>query len=239
MLGIIISYHSFFEFLPHQLLNIEKYVKVPHKVYIVDNCNTQQSLSGNFTYIRNPILIPNPSLRHQLSVNFGLQAAWAECDSFLVFDNDMIFLTEWKEPDEQLYFEMVSRGEWAYCWLNLMYFKKLWEKPFWFDYYKCPKTGEGTDSGGNSGLLLLDESINKRQLRYINRFNTERKKYLPEFQIPYKQLCEEYGLFWWFDVYDFNNTIIFHYRAMSNYDNKPEEFMRRKKELILSTIGFA
>jgi hypothetical protein len=236
MLGIIISYHSFFEFLPHQLENIKKYVKVPYTVYIVDNCQQQQTISGSFVYLRNPLLINHPSLRHQESVNMGLQAAWNSCDSFLIFDNDMIFLSEWNEPKEDMMYELVSRGEWEYCWQNILYLKKKWDKPFVFSFYKCPKTGEQTDSGGNSGLLLRDKSITKRKLRYVYKFDTERESCLPSFQIPYKQLCDEYKTFWWFDVYDFNSTLIFHYRAMSNYCNLPVDFLNKKKQLILSTI---
>lgn len=244
MLGIILSYHSFFEFLPYQIRNIRKYVSVPHRIYIVDNsdvCDVRrlQTILNlcpyPYGYIRNPDVNNSPSGRHMTSVNLGLDVAWKDCDSFLIFDNDMIFLSEWHEPQEDLYYEHCQRGNWEYCWQNLLYMKKKSETPFVFTYYRCPETGEGTDSGGNTGLLLRNPTITKQRLRYISE-GKEREQYLSEYQIPFHMLCKEYGHHWWFDVYDFNKTLIFHFRAMSNYPQFEESFMEKKKKLILSTM---
>lgn len=237
MLGIIICYSCFYEFLFYQLANLERYVKVPYRVYVIDNGNESniEKLSVSrfpFVYIRNPVINTSPSHRHQDSVNLGLQIAWKDCDSFLFLDNDMVLMTELKEePKEDLSYTPTFRGKWDYCWLNLLYMKKFLSQPFVFNFYKCPKTGEGTDSGGNTGLLLQIPELTKSKIEY-----TPSKEYLENYIERYEKLCKEFSVPFEFEVYKIQKTVVFHFTKISNYCNYPDIFMSKKKELILETV---
>jgi hypothetical protein len=241
MLGIIVSFHSFKEFLYLQIDNIQKFVKIPYHVYVVDNSQDGE-LQGlwfpSTSILRNADRFDSPSGRHQSSVNMGIAAAWGnpEIKDCLIFDNDMIFLTEWNPPYADLVYEPCKRGNWEYCWLNLLYLKKFQSSPFVFQFANCPETNERTDSGGSSGFLLRNPSLDKRTIRYISD-TPEREMFLPWYQTEFKDLCNQYNLPWWFDVYSFNGTKIFHFRAMSNYTNYPEEFMNKKRNLVLRAVS--
>lgn len=241
MLGIIITYASFHEFLPFQLKNIAKYVKQPYTVFVVNNSQKQFPVfetANNVVIIPFPFITANPSHNHQMGINMGLRVAWEHCSCFLLFDNDMIFLSEWKEPKEQLYYELQTTSGVQHCWMNIMYLKKFQSTPFEFKFYQNPDTKEWSDSGGSTTLWLKDSSLDKKQLRYIS-IGPERDLYFQEYQCYYEALCDEYKLHRWCDLYDFNGTLIFHYRAMSNYCRLPESFMQKKKQLILETVQFA
>ena len=240
MLAIIICYHSFFEFLPYQLLNLHQFVKCPYRVYIIDNSNKGHASELHFlpfpiTYVRSPIINSNPSDRHQQSLNIGLRAAWNDNDSFLFFDNDMIFLNDFHEPDCDLAYTPTFRGKWNYCWLNLMYFKKFQDNPLTFGFYNCPITGENTDSGGNTGLLLLKDNLKKIKITDVLH-PVRKENALPTYQINYKNLCDKYRIEPGFDLFDVEGTEIFHFRALSNYLNHPDEFLSAKKKLIIESF---
>lgn len=240
MLAIIICYHSFFEFLPFQLLNLKQFVKTPFRVYLVDNSRQNglpdcQHLPLPITYIRCPIFDNSPSGRHQAAVNLGLHVAWPDNDSFLLMDNDMIFLSSFTEPKYDLCYTPTFRGKWNYCWMNLFYCKKILANPIVFGFHKCPETGEMTDSGGTSGFLLMREDITKQKIEDVLH-PVRKENALPSYQEAYKKLCDTYGIDAGYDLFDIEGTEIFHFRALSNYLNHPEEFLSQKKKLILESF---
>ena len=150
MLGIIITYFSCPEFLPFQLRSFKKFMKTPYKVLVVDD--SEQGLNfdlGDASYIRTHTKINDygPSGRHQDAVNYGIDVAskLLECTDFLIFDNDMIFLTDFNLPSESWYLPQ-QRGRLEYSWMNLIYLKN---QTYRFDFAQCSITGERTDSGGN------------------------------------------------------------------------------------------
>ena len=140
MLGIIITYFSCPEFLPFQLISFKKFMKTPYKVLVVDD-----SEQGLRTHTK--INDYGPSGRHQDAVNYGIDVAskLLECTDFLIFDNDMIFLTDFNLPSESWYLPQ-QRGRLEYSWMNLIYLKNQTHR---FDFAQCSITGERTDSGGN------------------------------------------------------------------------------------------
>lgn len=225
MLGIILTYHSFFEFLPIQLENLKKYVKVPFKIYVVDNSLTAgQKYQGDVTYLF-CTKSGSPSDRHQSAINQALCHAWNECTCFLLFDNDMLFVEEFRLPFGCMYFPQ-QRGNWPYAWLNLLFFWKD-DRLKSFDFANCPQTRERTDSGGSFGHYL--RSGGKGSLiEYLDTDNC-----LIEYQNEYKDLCKRYGVGVWYDVFRINNTRVFHFRALSNWTNYPLDFQNEKKALIL------
>jgi hypothetical protein len=216
MLGIVITYFNFGEFIPKQLANLKKHVKVPYKVFIVDDSNDGLIMSlplSEAVVLRNPVRVGNPSTRHQNAVNVGMSLAKIFCDRFLIFDNDMIFLTDlFHEPTTSMYMPMVSIIKGKKCifpWLNLLYTTQ-------YHYFEFK---DGSDSGGSFPTEGA-EQIKNTTCDY-------------DFIPAYKALCEKYNIAPYYDVLDINGAIVFHFRAMSNYTQFPEEFMEEKRQLIM------
>ena len=150
MLGIIVTYFSCPEFLPTQLKSFKKFVNTPYKVLVVDD--SEEGLKfppGEYAYIRTPYKEDSygPSGRHQNAVNFGLEIARDKlgCTDYLIFDNDMLFLSEFNLPTDCWYLPQVN-GTIVGSWMNLIFLK---DKTHKFFFGKCPVTGAGSDSGGN------------------------------------------------------------------------------------------
>lgn len=225
MLGVILTYHSFFEFLPTQVQNLKKYITVPFKIYVVDNSLVAgQKYQGDVTYLfcrENG----SPSHRHQSAINQALCHAWNECDCFLLFDNDMVFVEEFRPPSGCCYVPQ-RRGNWPYAWLNLLFFWKD-DRLKSFDFATCPDTRQRTDSGGSFGHYL--RSGGKADV--IQTFETD--DCLADYQNDYKDLCKRYSVQVWYDIFRINNARVFHFRALSNWAKYPEEFQKEKKALIL------
>jgi len=233
MLGIIIPYHSFFEFLEFQIPNLQKHIQVPFRVYIVDN-SLENTIKYHGKYLEQIKYFfcfakGSPSHRHQETVNLGLSLAWEHCDAFLIFDNDMIFLNNWTPPPCVAYHPQ-RRGTLEYGWLNLFYFPKM-ECFHTIDFANCPVTRERTDSGGSIGLHLPSIK-NKMVINYSEPIDP----YFPEYCEKYRALAKQYNVGPWMDVFSFNGTDIFHFRALSNWTKYPEEFQLAKKKLILDTM---
>jgi hypothetical protein len=229
MLGIIITYHSFFEFLPLQIQNLKKHIQVPFKIYIIDNSLTSdKKFDGDVEYIFSTNQ-GTPSHRHQTSINLGLSQAWNSCDSFLLFDNDMIFLDDWTPPSLCQYVPQ-QRGKFEYGWLNLLFFPKD-NRLKSFDFSHCPETGERTDSGGSFGWFLRDKGKAEKILTLENR-----KEYLPEYIDAYERLCAKHKVGVWYDFFSINGSKVFHFRALSNWTKYPEQFQIEKKRAILEYV---
>lgn len=230
MLAVILTYHSFFEFLPLQLQNLKTHIKVPFKIYLIDNSliYTVKYSAPEITYLFCKEK-GSPSQRHQAAVNLGLSAAWGSCDSFLIFDNDMIFLEDYKPPGRTHYLAQ-QRGEIQYAWLNLLFFKKD-ERLRAFDFAVCPKTGQRTDSGGSFYSYLLDGDP------VMPILTLQDKGYFPDFTERYKDLCEKHKVLMWYDIFELNHAKIFHFRALSNWTNFPPAFQEEKKQLILRSVA--
>lgn len=229
MLGIIITYHSFFEFLPYQIANLKKHIRVPFKIYVVDNSLIPgKKFDGDVEYLFCN-RATHPSDRHQTAVNQGLHHAWNSCDSFLLFDNDMIFLDDWTPPSVCQYVPQ-QRGTIVYGWLNLLFFWKD-ERLRSFDFAKCYITGERTDSGGSFGHFLRDGGKTEKIATLENR-----KEYFPEYIDAYERLCAKHKIGVWYDVFSINGSKVFHFRALSNWTKYPHEFNEAKKQLVLEHI---
>jgi len=226
MLGILIPYHSFFEFLPIQLENLKQHIKSPFRVYVLDNSHTGQSPMPGCTWVVSNAT-GNPSERHQQTINNRLMKAWSECDCFLFFDNDMLFCEDFELPKCNYYCPQ-KRGNWEYGWLNLMFFYKD-ERLRHFDFAKCPETGERTDSGGSFGNYLRSGGMACQ----IQTLPVPDYSVFGSYQKKYSDLCKSFGLGVWYDLFSISGTRVFHFRALSNWTKYPEEFQRRKKELIL------
>lgn len=211
MLGILICYASFHSFEPLQRANIQRFVKCPHKVYILKTTPYGGGASHG----------------HQLNLNTLLDQAWEECDSFLFFDNDMIFLSDFHEPNEKCWYYPQTRDNeypWGrgieYAWPNLFYFKKdALLRQIWFE--------EGTDSGGST-WKYLKATVEKQQMF------PDLENGLEEYRKQIKQLGEKYGIGVWAELYTLNGCSIFHFRAMSNWANYPLDYMSKKEMLIQS-----
>jgi len=218
MLGIIITYFNYPEILPFQIKNIKKHVKTPYKIYVVDDSNMslpELNISG-VQYIRSSIQTGNPSQRHQNAVNLGMTIASLYCDNFLIFDNDMIFLTDFHLPEKSFYLPTVSPVDdtiKTFPWLNLLYTSHY----HFFDFIP------GSDSGGNFPV----EGANR-----IIPATTDW-----EFVPAYFKLCKEYNIGVYFDILNINGAIVFHFRAMSNYCKFSEDFMNHKRLLILDYLS--
>ena len=151
MLGIIVTYFSCPEFLPTQLMSFKKFVKTPYKVLVVDD--SEEGLKfppgGEYAYVRTPSKnnYYGASGRHQTAVNFGIDVASKQlnCTDFLIFDNDMIFLSAFNLPTDSWYVPQPN-GTLTGSWMNLIFLK---DKVHKFDFARCPVTGAGSDSGGN------------------------------------------------------------------------------------------
>ena len=216
MLGIVITYFNFPEFLPKQIENIKKHVKVPYKIIMVDDSDSGLNFklpTNEAIIIRQRFQYGNPSNRHQNAVNLGMNVAKLICNTFLIFDNDMIFLSDlYHEPDTNMYMPIVSivNGKPAvFPWLNLLYTK----------HFHVFEFKDGSDSGGNFPIEGASKIKN----------TTCEYDFIP----AYKALCERYSIAPYYDVLDLNGAIVFHFRAMSNYCEFPEEFMEEKRQLIL------
>ena len=215
MLAIVITYFNFAEFLVKQIANIKKYVKVPYKIFVVDDSDAGliELNQPGVTYIRQRFQYGNPSNRHQNAVNLGMNVAKLICNTFLILDNDMIFLSDlYHEPETNMYMPIVSivNGKPAvFPWLNLLY----------TDHFHVFEFKDGSDSGGN----FPTEGAGK-----IKNTTCEY-----DFIPAYKALCERYSIAPYYDVLDMNGAIVFHFRAMSNYTGLPEEFMEEKRQLIM------
>ena len=204
MLGILICYASFHEFETYQKKNLERFVKCPCKVYILHSEKH-----------------PDPSTGHQINLNCLLNEAWNECDSFLLFDNDMILLTDFHEPEESCWYLPQVREGYEYAWPNLLYFKKheLMQR-IWFE--------NNSDSGGST-WRYLEATTNKRTIEA----DTEG---LEEYQEKITALGKQHGIGNWFERYILNGCQIFHFRALSNWTKYPHEYQEGKKALILETV---
>jgi len=151
MLGIILTYFSCPEFLPFQLRSFKKFMKTPFKILVVDD--SEQGLKfelGDASYVKMGYLKNNyygPSGRHQDAVNVGIDIASKilGCTDFLIFDNDMILLTDFNLPSESWYVPQKNNSITG-SWMNLIFLK---DKTHRFDFARCPVTGTGSDSGGN------------------------------------------------------------------------------------------
>ena len=230
MLGIIITYHSFFEFISYQVANLKKHIKVPFKIYLIDNSltagkKTQEDVQYIHCWEKGA-----PSHRHQTSINSGLAEAWVHCSHFLILDNDMVFLNDWTPPSCVAWVPQ-RRGQLNYAWLNLFYFPKM-ECFKYFEFANCKVTGERTDSGGSTGWYL--NTVEKFEIQTMPTTGN----WFPRYEHAYRELCNKYSVGLWYDVFLLNNaTIVFHFRALSNWTNYPEEFQKQKKELILEVCN--
>ncbi len=157
----------------------------------------------------------------------GLQKAWDSCNSFLLFDNDMILIDDFRPPSIPFYVEQ-QRGNWKYGWLNLLFFKKH-EDLRWFDFAICPDTGERTDSGGSFGKYLRSGKV----CAQIQCIKIPDYSFWKDYQVEYFSLCNRYGIGCWYDIFSMNGTRVLHFRALSNWTKYPEEFQKEKKALIL------
>ena len=229
MLAILLTYHSFFEFLPFQIENLKKHITVPFKIYLVDNSliSGQKYSHPDITYLFCSTNT-SPSDRHQSGINLALAKAWGECDCFLLFDNDMIFIDDFTPPSETHYVTQ-RRGNLEYGWLNLLFFWKSSGLNA-FGFATCPDTGQRTDSGGSFGWYLRSGAKTKL-IEHLQSDNC-----LEEYQKEYKDLCSRYGVGVWYDIFRINNARVFHFRALSNWTKYPEEFQKAKKELILKSV---
>jgi len=160
MLGIILTYFSCPEFLTYQLASFKKFVKTPYKVLVVDDSEEGLRfpyLDGS-AYIRTRIKSNyyGASGRHQDAVNFGIQVTsrLMGCTDFLIFDNDMVFLSEFKLPEESWSVPQ-KNGTLIGSWMNLIFLKNQTHR---FDFARCPETGAGSDSGGNfQGQQIIEQ----------------------------------------------------------------------------------
>lgn len=238
MLGILVCWHSFFEFFDFHLKNLNKFVKIPHRIYVLDNSSETPQLKSDipFIYVKNTDTSKDPSTRHMRTLEMGLRRAWNECDSFFIFDNDMIFCKEWtEEPQEDLVYVPTHRGTWWYCWLNLMYFKKFQESPPTFSTWNCPISGEMTDSGGNTGHWLNDEKLKKKEIKII--FDEWRQiEVLPTYRERLQKICEDHKILFEAELYEMEGIPLFHFVKMSNYMKYPQAYLQKKKDLILDVV---
>ena len=244
MLGILIPYHSFFEFCPFQLRNIQHFVKVPHKILIVDDSDLDSSdlpsiaKDFNVAYWKIPpaqhnMFGNNPSARHQHAVNVGLHFLREMCSHILIFDNDMIFMKDFNPSlDRSLWYVPHTRGTLVYPWLNLFLFSTH-EDIYEIHFNVCPLTGEGTDSGGSLSEILQERKEDCHSITF--EFSSD--VYLLDWQKKYRQLCETYQIQPWYDIFHFQATSIFHFRGLSNWQNHPSEFLHAKKTLILEALN--
>ena len=234
MLGIILTYYSFPEMLQYQLKNFEKHVKTPYKVFVVDDSPQGLSLPSvssdkNVIYLKSSVLgsTANPSTRHQNAVNNGMNIAQYSCDTFLIFDNDMIFITDFYLPQKPWWLPIdcpsfrkgISDDDTKYPWFNLLYIEHF----HYFEYYK------NSDSGGSILPYLRDADI-------ITHETTD-NILLNEYITKYKELSNEYTIEPYQELLQINNALVYHFRAMSNYTSFPKDYMEKKKQLILSYLN--
>ena len=243
MLGILIPYHSFFEILNFQINNIRHFVKVEHRILIIDDSDNEvyslqtmcEELNVEFWKIsphQHKLFGNHPSARHQHALNTGIEMLNDSCRHILIFDNDMVF-TEPFAPllKNEIWYVPQKRGEVNYPWLNLFFFPA---KEFTsFDFATCPVTGETTDPGGNLAGHLQDQAAERCHLIKQEWSSTT---YFLEYQQKYRELCEHYCITPWFDIFHFLGTSIFHFRGLSNWQGHPEEFLAAKKRLILEEL---
>jgi hypothetical protein len=244
MLGILIPYHSFFEMCAFQLKNIRHFVKVPHTILIVDDSSLElsplESLCEDFNALYWKIphqqkqpFENNPSARHQHAVNTGMAILREMCSHILIFDNDMIFLNDFCPAlDRTLWYVPHTRGTLVYPWLNLFLFSSE-EKIFDINFDICPVTGEGTDSGGSLATYLLQRHEDCR----IIQCEFSSQLYFLAWQKNYRQLCEQFHIQPWYEIFQLDTTHIFHFRGLSNWQNHTLEFLEAKKALILQALS--
>lgn len=230
MLAIILTYYSCPEFLKYQLYNFKQFVKCDYKVFVIDNSPNGLLLDTsevNYIYVQNRM--DGPSARHQYAINVGIAHAALECESFLIMDNDMIFLEDFNEPEQTTYLPQ-KRGQIEYMWLNLLYLKSI-EDVEPFDFYE--EDGIRTDSGGNTCLYLKKH---KSECEIIEDLTKQKHNLFPDYYNDFKKLCNEYGVIEWvegqYDILKMNKTKVFHARQMSNWKKDSEDFVRKKKELL-------
>lgn len=242
MLGILIPYHSFFELCPFQLKNIQQFVKVPYTILIVDDSDLEQSplaeiakedtvLYWKIPLAQHKMFGENPSARHQHAINVGLDILKDKCSHVLLFDNDMIFVKEFiPRLDKSIWYLPQKRGTLLYPWLNLFLFSTS-ESINHIDFATCPVTGETTDSGGSLSTL-----VNKEYCFPIVQ-EWQSKEFFVEWQDKYRNLCQKYQIQPWYDIFHFQETSVFHFRGLSNWQNHPLEFLEAKKMLILEALN--
>jgi hypothetical protein len=244
MLGILIPYHSFFELCPFQIRNIRHFVKVPHKILIVDDSDLEVSPLGKMCEeldvlywkiapSQHNLFGDHPSARHQHALNLGVDLLRDSCTHLLIFDNDMIFMNEFTPKlDASLWYVPNVRGTLTYPWLNLFLFSTK-EAIHEFEFATCPHTGETTDPGGNLAGYLLQRNDDCHSIVQT----WESKDFLVEWQKKYKQLCEQYQIQPWYDIFHFLDTTVFHFRGLSNWQKHSPEFLQAKKALILEAVS--
>ena len=174
MLGIIVTYFSCPEFLPTQLMSFKKFVMTPYRVIVVDDSENglaSELCGGDYAYIATPKPKFNffgPSGRHQGAVNFGIYTASKHlgCTDFLIFDNDMLFLSPFNLPTDSWYLPQPN-GTLIGSWMNLLFLK---DKVHMFNFARCPVTGAGSDSGGNfkGDSIIQSSSMGGFQALWIN-----------------------------------------------------------------------
>ena len=203
MLGILICYATLHEFEPLQVRNLRRFVKCPHKIYIIHSGLSPKGASAG----------------HMENLNALLDRAWDECDSFLFFDNDMIMLNDFTEPEEDCWYYPQQREGYEYAWTNLIYFKKhplMRRINFATEFY---------GDGGGSTWKYLKEISNKKTM-------TPDQEGMEEYQEEMKVVVEKYGIGAWSERYMLDKTSIFHFRAMSNWTNYPAGYVEEKTKLI-------
>jgi hypothetical protein len=243
MLGLLITYHSFFEMLPFQIKNIQHFVKVPHKILVVDDsdlevsplakiCEEFDTLYWKIPPSQHKLFGEHPSARHQHALNLGLELLRDSCSHILLFDNDMIFMNDFKPAlDKLVWYVPDRRGTLVYPWLNLFLFSTS-EKIIEFEFATCLTTGETTDPGGNLAEFLIQRTLDCRPI--IHQWKSD--VYLVGWQTKFRKLCETYQIQPWYDIFHIEETPVFHFRGLSNWQKHPVEFLEAKKTLILDAL---
>lgn len=238
MLGIILTYASCPEFLEIQVKNFHKFCKSKFTIIVVDDSENglAELKRSDVLYFKTQGFQSNsPSARHQNAVKIGIKEGSHLCDSFLIMDNDMLFMNDFTKPDKNYYFPQKT-GTIEYMWMNLIYLKSKQNIPQ-FDFYTCPTTQMTTDSGGRSTFFLQK---NKLTTAKILDCTNKKEELFPNFFQKYKELCEDYSSEYYHqkhpEVLQIENTLILHFCSMSNWRKFPNDFFEKRKELILAFI---
>lgn len=238
MLGIILTYKDCFEFLPLQLENFARHVKTPYKVYVIDDSEEGLTSPGLYDIVYWKMLSNDggTSGRHQACLNTGLALASQHCDSFLLFDNDMIFIDDFFKPSKLCYLPQF-RDQIEYMWANLLYLPSI-SSVYPLDFYTCPQTKIRTDSAGNTCKYLRDHKDECEQIVDL----TKRKTFIfPDYYSKHSDLCKQYNITEWvpgqYDLLRINNARVFHARGMSNWMKWNPEFFNKKREMVFRFVS--
>jgi len=236
MLGIILTYYNCEEFFPYQLKNFKKFIKCPYQVFVVDDSpmgldSIWKICSENgIVCLKSSTLgsASNPSTRHQNAVNQAFNVAQYACDSFLIFDNDMIFLTDFHLPTKPCWHAMQSpkfrlghsKIDRFFAWLNIMFLTEY----HYFEYF------EDSDSGGS--IIPYLETHDTDKITIVEKIDHPVNEYITK----YEELSKEYNITPFQEILNINGCFVYHFRAMSNYPLLDKEFMTKKKELVMSFL---